>query len=113
MVIPELTISAWLRFGSIRRGLAVSQPQRVLEIGAGEGGLGAWLAKRFDYVGVEPDQASRAVATGRLQALGRGEMFEAIAAQDPRRYDAICAFEVLEHIQDDGGVLRSWRERLE
>ena len=112
MVIPELTITAWLRFGSIRRGLAVAQPQRVLEIGAGEGGLGAWLAGRFDYVGVEPDQASRTVASGRLHALGRGEILEALAAGDPRRFDVVCAFEVLEHIEDDGGALRSWRERL-
>ena len=106
-------MTAWLRFGSIRRALALARPRRVLEIGAGEGGLGAWLASRFDYAGVEPDRTSRAVATGRLLSLGRGEMLEALAANEPHRYDAVCAFEVLEHIQDDGGAVRSWRERLE
>src|SRR4029450_1284452 len=105
-------MSAWLRYGSIRRALALARPRRVLEIGAGEGGLGAWLASRFDYVGVEPDQTSRAMAADRLRALGRGEMIEALAANDPRLYDAVCAFEVLEHIEDDGAALRSWRERL-
>jgi 2-polyprenyl-3-methyl-5-hydroxy-6-metoxy-1,4-benzoquinol methylase len=106
-------MTAWLRFGSIRRALAVARPRRLLEVGAGEGGFGAWLARHFDYVGVEPDQTSRGVARERLRALGRGELCEALADDDRRRYDAVCAFEVLEHIQDDGGALRSWRERLE
>jgi SAM-dependent methyltransferase len=113
MWYPELTISAWLRFGSIRRSLAVARPRRVLEVGAGEGGLGVWLANRFDYVGVEPDEASRTVAMGRLHAVGRGEMLPSIPATDAHRYDAVCAFEVLEHIQDDDSALRSWRASLE
>jgi len=111
-VFPELTMTAWLRFGGIRRGLAAAQPQRLLEIGAGEGGLGAWLARQADYVGVEPDQASRTVATSRLRAMGRGEMCEAITPGDSRRYDMVCAFEVLEHIQEDRQALRSWRQWL-
>jgi len=106
-------MTAWLRFGSIRRALAVARPRRLLEVGAGEGALGAWLARHFDYVGVEPDQTSCAVARERLRALGRGDVFEALADDDRRRYDAVCAFEVLEHIEDDGGALRSWREKLE
>ena len=108
---PELTVSAWLRFGGIRRGLAAADPHNILEIGAGEGALGAWLAGRFDYVGVEPDDASRAVAVDRLHAVGRGEMRETLPNGDAR-YDVICAFEVLEHIQEDGVALQSWRERL-
>jgi SAM-dependent methyltransferase len=111
MAWPELTVSAWLRFGSIRRGLATANPKNILEVGAGEGALGAWLAVRFDYLGVEPDAASRAMAVSRLRAVGCGEMGDALP-EPGARYDVICAFEVLEHIQEDAAALRSWRERL-
>jgi SAM-dependent methyltransferase len=106
-------MSAWLRFGSIRRALAAAQPGNLLEVGAGEGALGAWLAKRFDYVGVEPDESSRIVAIGRLRRIGRGHMLQSFPATGTQLYGAICAFEVLEHIDDDSGALRSWREKLE
>lgn len=109
---PELTVSAWLRFGSIRRGLETAHPKKILEVGAGEGALGAWLARRFDYLGVEPDDASRGVAVSRLRAVGRGEMCRALPDAGAR-FDVVCAFEVLEHIREDAVALRSWRERLE
>jgi SAM-dependent methyltransferase len=109
---PELTMSAWLRFGAIRRSLDLARPRRVLEVGAGEGALGAWLAGRCEYTGVEPDDQSRQVAVSRLRTLGRGEMLPDLAEEDGRRYDAVCAFEVLEHIEHDGQALASWRDRL-
>jgi len=33
-----------MRFDEIRRGLSTVRPRNVLEIGAGQGGLGAWIA---------------------------------------------------------------------
>ncbi len=111
--LPELTLGAWLRFDAIHEALEQIRPQTVLEIGAGEGALGAWLARRYDYTGIEPDAAARGRAQERLQQLGRGTMLPGpIAAIGAGTFDLICAFEVLEHIEDDARALCEWREHL-
>jgi SAM-dependent methyltransferase len=107
---PVLTTNAWLRFDGIRHGLGIAQPTTVLEIGAGEGALGAWLAPQYDYTGVELDAVSRATARERLARAGRGQIVEQLSDVGDRRYDLVCAFEVLEHIKDDGEALEQWRE---
>ena len=105
-------MSAWLRFGAIRRALDLARPRSLLEMGAGEGGLAAWLAVRFEYVGIEPDDQSRQIGSSRLRSVGRGEMLASLPPADDHLYDAVCAFEVLEHIEDDGVAVRAWRDRL-
>jgi SAM-dependent methyltransferase len=110
--LPVLTTSAWLRFDAIKRALAVVKPQRVLEIGSGEGGLGAWLAQRYDYTGVELDEQSRAAARARLAEVGGGRVVDDIAEIDGETFDLVCAFEVLEHIADDEGALQQWADHL-
>jgi SAM-dependent methyltransferase len=67
------------------------------------------LSARYDYRGYEPDPISYRTATGRLQALGRGEVInEAVPGEPDRSFDLLVAFEVLEHIEDDKGALGSW-----
>lgn len=111
--MPTLTTNAWLRFDAIRHNLQIAKPRTVLEIGAGEGGIGAWLAHRYDYRGVEPDADSRATAHGRIASAGRGHVVEQLTDLGDQRFDLACAFEVLEHIDDDVKALEQWREYLQ
>jgi SAM-dependent methyltransferase len=110
--LPTLTTNAWLRFDSIRKGLRTARPRTVLEIGAGEGGLGAWLARHYAYTGVELDDRSRSAAEARIAANGHGAMAAKLTDVTDREFDLVGAFEVLEHIADDDQALRDWREYL-
>jgi polysaccharide pyruvyl transferase WcaK-like protein/SAM-dependent methyltransferase len=111
---PPLTPMAWMRWDAVEQALYETTPTRILEVGAGQGAMGWRLAQRAEYLGVEPDLASYDVARARLEALGRGEVRHGDASSLRRdaTFDLVCAFEVLEHIDDDEGALRSWREHL-
>ncbi len=110
--LPTLTTNAWLRFDSIRRALRIAQPNTLLEIGAGEGGLGSWLSRHYRYTGVELDDRSRSAAEARIASNGHGEIKADIADVQDHGFDLVCAFEVLEHIADDAAALRQWRDYL-
>lgn len=102
-----LSLSAWLRYDAVVR-LFPSGIDRVLEVGAGLGSFGALFAERFEYVGLEPDLASYAVARDRIGESGvvLAETAESFVSSEP--FDLICAFEVLEHMEHDRAVLEGW-----
>ena len=112
MTKPPLSPNAWLRWELIRRELAALQPRTVLELGMGQGALGSRLEEGRRYVGVEPDDRSRAVASERLSPQAR-VLADASELAPDERFDLVCAFEVLEHIDDDHGALAHWARHLE
>jgi SAM-dependent methyltransferase len=110
--LAPLTPNAWLRYDLIRRMMPPGITD-VLEIGCGQAALGVRLAQRYRYLGLEPDPVSYAVAERRLARAGRGEVRHAeAAALGDQRFDLVCAFEVLEHIEDDASALADWVARL-
>lgn len=111
---PPLTPMARLRWDVVRR-LLPERPSRVLEVGCGQGAVAVRLAARHDYTGVELDEASSGVARERMASAGlSGRIVHGPAEElpDAEQFDMVCAFEVLEHIDDDGAALKSWVSRV-
>jgi len=108
-VLPPLSIRAWLRYDTISRILDELKPRTILEVGCGQGALGARLATRASYTGVEPDASSFRVAKDRIESCG-GKVINGTdqAVRQGDTFDLVCAFEVLEHIENDQAALESW-----
>jgi SAM-dependent methyltransferase len=107
--LPPLAIRAWLRYDVVKRVIDRLKPATALEIGCGQGAFGARLADEMPYLGVEPDESSYQVARRRIEPHG-GKVLHGIHRAVPKgtTYDLVCAFEVLEHIDDDKGALMEW-----
>lgn len=108
---PPMSPMGILRWRAVEPQLARLAPRTVLEIGCGQGAAGTRIAAMpsVDYTGVEPDSSSYEVAARRLQGLGTVVNGEDVAVLElQRRWDLVCAFEVLEHIEDDEAALHRW-----
>ena len=112
--LPPLPPNAALRWAVVQE-LLPADAVDVLEIGCGQGAVGARLARRYRYLGVEQDPDSHAVASERItRAHPTAEVVLADAGTLPTdaSFDLVCAFEVIEHIEDDRGALEQWAARL-
>jgi SAM-dependent methyltransferase len=111
--LAPLAPNAWLRYDLVRQMLPAGVVS-VLEIGCGQGAVGARLSAKYQYVGLEPDPDSYKVAKERFSHLTRGELRAAdVESLDPaERFDMVCAFEVLEHIEDDASALKQWAGKV-
>ncbi|MEU0558679.1 class I SAM-dependent methyltransferase [Dactylosporangium sp. NPDC006015] len=111
--VAPLSPNGWLRHDAVMHLFPSSGATDVLEIGCGQGGFGARLAQRHRYLGIEPDHASFTVAEQRLRHAGGGEVRNArLELLESGQFDVVCAFEVLEHLDDDTAALAAWVERV-
>lgn len=115
MTDPPLPPNAALRWDRVSR-LLPADATNVLEIGCGQGAVAVRLARRYHYVGVDVDESSVRATQQRLaDAALSGDVLLGDAADvlpDSRTFDLVCAFEVLEHLEDDQDALRRWSARL-
>ncbi|WP_125774484.1 class I SAM-dependent methyltransferase [Antribacter gilvus] len=114
MPLAPLAPNAWLRWDVVR-GVLPKERVSLLEVGCGQGAFGSRLATMYDYTGVEPDPVAHAAAVAAVGAAGNtgrvvnGDVSSLGAG---RTFDVVCAFEVLEHIEDDEKALAQWVERV-
>jgi SAM-dependent methyltransferase len=75
------------------------RPARVLDIGCFDGAFLASLGPDVDKHGVEIMPAAAEIARGRgVNIVARD--FEELASSSGRRYDAVTAFDVIEHVEN-------------
>ena len=84
---------------------------RLAELGCGSGGMLEALGRFGTAVGVETDPALRARARERGLDVRAGALPDAIPLE-LGRWDAVCLFDVLEHVDDEAGALAACRRLL-
>jgi len=83
----------------------ITPKSKVLEIGAGNGNFALILASRY-YTGLEKSRSAREIASSKgIKLLGES-LFEH-SKKNKNMYDAICMFQVLEHISNPNAFLKS------
>lgn len=102
-------------YGSyLRRALSlVREKRRLLEIGCGSGFfLEEALRQGFQSVeGIEPSKEAVAHARAGIRENIRLGLYDR-SSFAPGRFDAICAFQVFDHVPDQAAMLEACREHL-
>lgn len=97
---------------SVIASLSLPELPDILEIGAGTGGNLRMLSTFGHVKAVELDDYARSIAiqkTGGRIEVKYGRLPEDIPF-GRHQFDLLCLFDVLEHVQDDAGALKTMRE---
>ncbi len=78
-----------------RVGIVPGKKYKIVDIGAGTGGMMPFLSQYGHVVGVEPNSTGRALAKKRKILLGKGTASK--TGLQTCRYDIVCFFDVLYH----------------
>ncbi|MDQ2845945.1 MAG: class I SAM-dependent methyltransferase [Actinomycetota bacterium] len=114
MPAAPLSPRASLRWPLIKRAMQQVCPASTLEVGCGQGAMGARLvALTESLTAIEPDADSCEVAAQRIRPRG-GTVVNCATDELPagQVFELVSAFEVLEHIEDDSAALQDWRSRV-
>lgn len=88
-------------------------PGSVLEMGCGAGALLSELAEHgYTGLGVDFSKSARKLARAFVADHPGMRISDTVTGESPGSFDFLCAFEVLEHIEDDLGALREWSRYL-
>jgi len=112
MPILGLRIRAWKMLPKIKK--YASNTRRVLDIGSGRGVLTIETAKNLPYtevIGVDKEYREKVdIANAMAREIGLSncsfEMIDIFDKQFSKTFDAIIAIDVLEHIKNDGEVVK-------
>ena len=88
----------------------VEDGSSVLEVGCGKGAFRAWLPAGVEFTGLEfNDEAVRKAREAGLNVL-KQPVEEHVA--EGKRYDVVCAFQVLEHVVDPRSFFHACAQAL-
>ena len=87
--------------------LGLDPGARILEAGCGPGGNLSMLAAFGEVTGFEPNEGARRIAEQRTGFPVRGGTLPDDDLFPPASFDLVVAFDVIEHIDDDAGAVRS------
>ena len=92
--------------------LPLPKPARILEAGCGPGGNLGMLKQFGEVTALEPDDDSRLYAAQHAGVPVAAGALPGPLPFAPASLDLVCAFDVIEHVDDDGGSVNALADLL-